>query len=261
MRNITYKTLFAGITLFSVQALATDISLTTGLDYTNFSDSRGVRQSEFLEIKNKIDQGAIVIRIADGKRDFSGNDSWNALSGRTTLWYDWGARLSTRTSLSVSENTPVFARKDIQQSFSIKLLPFSIITAGYRFANYYGNTDVNAFSGAYSFYQGPFISSWRYTYYNTQGVGGSFSNIITLRINDKKGAGNTQIWLSKGTGAFAYDWYPETRKGKMQSLSLRRVQPLSKTIVGGLTIGKQWNQTPVGNYHSLQAAGDITWFF
>lgn len=261
MKIILCISLAASSFLFSLQTFARDLSLTAGYDYTDYSGSHGSRNVTFTELKNKLEHGAFVVNISQGKRDYGQGESWEALRGRATVWYNWNPWLSTRTGMAIAENTPVFARRDIQQDISLKVLPGSLLTVGYRFANYFGNIDVNALSGAFSLYTGQFISTWRYTYYDTEDSGESYSNIISLRMNDRTGGGNTQLWLSRGTGAYTYDWSPNTRKGKIESISIRRIQPLTEQLFLGLTLGKQWYDTPVDNYHSLQTAADITWSF
>ncbi len=46
------------------------------------------------------------------------------------------------------------------------------------------------------------ITSYRYTHYDSSDAGGSYSNMISVRLNDPRGAGYTQLWLSRGTGAY-----------------------------------------------------------
>ncbi|XNM58453.1 hypothetical protein ACLK1S_02240 [Escherichia coli] len=47
--------------------------------------------------------------------------------------------------------------------------------------------------------------------------GGSHNNMISVRLNDPRGTGYTQLWLSRGTGAYTYDWTRETRYGSMRA--------------------------------------------
>ncbi|BDO51528.1 hypothetical protein TUM1881_41020 [Escherichia coli] len=70
-----------------------------------------------------------------------------------------------------------------------------------------------------------------------------------------------QLWLSRGTGAYTYDWTPETRYGSMKSVSLQRIQPLTEQLNLGLTAGKVWYDTPTDDYNGLQLAAHLTWKF
>ncbi len=112
--------------------------------------------------------------------------------------------------------------------------------------------------GGISLYTGPVISSYRYTHYDSSDAGGSYSNMISVRLNDPRGTGYTQLWLSRGTGAYTYDWTPETRYGSMKSVSLQRIQPLTEQLNLGLTAGKVWYDTPTDDYNGLQLAAHLT---
>ena len=107
----------------------------------------------------------------------------------------------------------------------------------------------------------PVITSYRYTHYDSSDAGGSYSNMISVRLNDPRGTGYTQLWLSRGTGAYTYDWTPETRYGSMKSVSLQRIQPLTEQLNLGLTAGKVWYDTPTDDFNGLQLAARLTWKF
>ncbi|TJA30440.1 YaiO family outer membrane beta-barrel protein, partial [Escherichia coli] len=112
-----------------------------------------------------------------------------------------------------------------------------------------------------SLYTGPVITSYRYTHYDSSDAGGSYSNMISVRLKDLRGTGYTQLWLSRGTGAYSYDWMPETRYGNIKSISLQRIQPLTEQLNLGLTAGKVWYDTPTDDYSGLQLAAHLTWKF
>ncbi len=152
-------------------------------------------------------------------------------------WNNW---LTTRTGIAFADNTPVFARQDFRQDINLALLPKTLFTTGYRYTKYYDDVEVDAWQGGVSLYTGPVITSYRYTHYDSSDAGGSYSNMISVRLNDPRGTGYTQLWLSRGTGAYTYDWTPETRYGSMKSVSLQRIQPLTEQLNLGLTAGKVW---------------------
>ncbi|EPD7929449.1 TPA: YaiO family outer membrane beta-barrel protein [Escherichia coli] len=257
------KILIASIILTSISASAktSDVSLNAGYDYINYSGDHGKRNVSFIELRNKLENGNAVFNLSHGERDYGGGKSWDSVRARATVWYNWNKWLSSRTGLAVAENTPVFARKDFQQDVSLKILPDTIFTVGYRYANYFEDIDVNAWSGGIAWYVGPFITSWRYTHYDTQDAGGSYSHLLSVRMNDKDSSGYTQLWLGRGNGAYTYDWAPDTKKGTIKSVNLKRTQPLNEYITLGLSVGKQWYKTPVDKYHNLQGIVDITWYF
>lgn len=257
------KILIASIVLTSISASAkaNDVSLNAGYEYINYSGDHGKRNLSFIELRNKLEDGNTVFNLSYGERDYGGGRSWDSVRARATVWYKWNKWLSSRTSLAVAENTPVFARKDFQQDVSLKILPDTIFTVGYRYANYFEDIDVNAWSGGVAWYVGSFIASWRYTHYDTQEIGGSYSHLLSVRMNDKNSSGYTQLWLGRGNGAYTYDWAPDTKKGTIKSVNLKRTQPLNEYITLGLSAGKQWYKTPVDKYHNLQGMADITWYF
>ncbi|EFJ57241.1 hypothetical protein HMPREF1621_01101, partial [Escherichia coli A25922R] len=160
-----------------------------------------------------------------------------------------------------ADNTPVFARQDFRQDINLALLPKTLFTTGYRYTKYYDDVEVNAWQGGVSLYTGPVITSYRYTHYDSSDAGSSYSNMISVRLKDPRGAGYTQLWLSRGTGAYTYDWTPETRYGSMKSISLQRIQPLTEQLNLGLTAGKVWFNTPTDDYNGLQLAAHLIWKF
>ncbi|HDW9408682.1 TPA: YaiO family outer membrane beta-barrel protein, partial [Escherichia coli] len=147
------------------------------------------------------------------------------------------------------------------QDINLALLPKTLFTTGYRYTKYYDDVEVDAWQGGISLYTGPVITSYRYTHYDSRDAGGSYSNMISVRLNDPRGTGYTQLWLSRGTGAYTYDWTPETRYGSMKSISLQRIQPLTEQLNLGLTAGKVWYDTPTDDYNGLQLAAHLTWKF
>lgn len=236
-------------------------SLTAGYDFNDYSGTHGSRQMRFAEIKNTLDKGALVMNLSDGEREYNGDERYHSIRGRASLWYRWNGWLSTRSSITLAEDTPVFARQDVQQDVTVKVLKPLLITGGYRTARYYGGVDVDAWSAGLTWYAGPTITNWRYTWYDSHGAGDSYSHVVSLRLNDATGKGSTQVWVAWGSGAYNYDWAPERYTGTTQSVSLRRMQPLSEHWALGMTLGKQWYDMPLENYHGLNAALDLTWTF
>lgn len=123
------------------------------------------------------------------------------------------------------------------------------------------STEVNAWSGGGTLYAGPFISSYRYTRYHTVGAGESESHLLSVRLKDGKRKGYTQVFACTGTGAYTYDWTPETRHGKLHSLSVKRSQPLTERLRLDMVLGKQWFETPVSDYSGINIHSGVVWFF
>ncbi|RDA61927.1 YaiO family outer membrane beta-barrel protein [Hafnia paralvei] len=199
------------------------------------------------------------MNVSRGARDFGHGGSFHGARGRATVWYDWSPLLSTRTGLSLGDNGPVFVRREVLNDFNLKLLKGTVLTAGGRHASYWHNTEVNAFSAGGALYTGPVILAYRYTTYDTVGVGGSYSHLASIRLRDSQGLGYTQLFVSTGTGAYTYDWSPTVRNGKLYSFSLKRVQPLTPNVDLNLVAGKQWFETPATSYSGINGQLALTW--
>lgn len=234
-------------------------SLTIGYNYTDYSSYHGNKNIVFADLKNRLDHGAFILGVAQGNRDYERGETFDAARGKATLWYNWNPVLSTRTGVSFGSNSPVFVRREILNDFNLKFIKNVIMTIGGRHAQYYGGTEVNSWSAGWALYTGNFITTYRYTHYDTIGKGNSESYLFSLRKNDNIGKGNTQIWLSTGTGAYTYDWTPETRNGKLRTFSIKRIQPMTDNINLSLVLGKQWFDTPVQSYSGINGQIGVEW--
>ena len=222
-------------------------SITAGYDFTDYSGEHGNRNLAYAELVAKVENATLLFNLSQGRRDYE-TEHFNATRGQGAVWYKWNNWLTTRTGIAFADNTPVFARQDFRQDINLALLPKTLFTTGYRYTKYYDDVEVNAWQGGVSLYTGPVITSYRYTHYDSSDAGSSYSNMISVRLKDPRGAGYTQLWLSRGTGAYTYDWTPETRYGSMKSISLQRIQPLTEQLNLGLTAGKVWYDTPTDDY-------------
>ncbi|XNM77624.1 YaiO family outer membrane beta-barrel protein [Escherichia coli] len=128
-------------------------------------------------------------------------------------------------------NTPVFARRDFRQDIDLALLPKMLFTTGYRYTKYYDDVEVIP-TRRLSLYTGPVITSYRYTHYDSSDAGGSYSNMISVRLNDPRGTGHTQLWLA-AEQALTPMTDARTRYGSMKSVSLQRIQPLTEQQISG----------------------------
>lgn len=233
--------------------------LTVGYDHTGYSTGYGTKNIAYAELKSVFDSSAAVMNVSRGSRDYNHGESFQGTRGRMTVWYDWNPLLSTRTGLSLGDNSPVFVRREVLNDFNLKLLKGTVLTVGGRHAIYYNNTEVNAFSAGGAWYTGPVILTYRYTTYDSIGAGGSYSHLASIRLKDSQGLGYTQFFASTGTGAYTYDWSPTVRSGKLHSLILKRVQPLTENVDLNLVAGKQWFETPVTSYSGLNVQLAVTW--
>ncbi|WP_213134213.1 YaiO family outer membrane beta-barrel protein [Citrobacter sp. FP75] len=235
-------------------------SITAGYDFIDYSGNHGTRNVAYAEMVANVDRSTLLLNISQGKRDYE-TERFNATRGQGAVWYKWNNWLTTRTGIAFADNTPVFARQDFRQDINLNLLPKSVFSTGYRYTKYYDDAEVNAWQGGIGLYVGQLIANYRYTHYDSSHTGGSYSNMISFRLKDSRGDGYTQLWLSRGTGAYIYDWSPETLSGSMKSISLQRIQPLTAQLNLGLTAGKRWYDTPTNEYSGLQFAAQISWKF
>ncbi|EPV8937497.1 YaiO family outer membrane beta-barrel protein [Escherichia coli] len=225
------RTLLAAAIFSALPVYAGLTSITAGYDFTDYSGDHGNRNLAYAELVAKVENATLLFNLSQGRRDYE-TEHFNATRGQGAVWYKWNNWLTTRTGIAFADNTPVFARQDFRQDINLALLPKTLFTTGYR-----------------------------YTHYDSSDAGGSYSNMISVRLNDPRGTGYTQLWLSRGTGAYTYDWTPETRYGSMKSISLQRIQPLTEQLNLGLTAGKVWYDTPTDDYNGLQLAAHLTWKF
>ncbi|EMY6763699.1 YaiO family outer membrane beta-barrel protein [Salmonella enterica] len=254
------KILTPGLVLLSSPVIAaTTGNLTVGYDYTNYSHNHGTKNILFADLTHKLDNGAVVLGVSQGRRDYGNSDKFDGTRGRGTIWYDWTPLLSSRSSISVGNNSPVFVRREFLNDFNLKFVKNTVLTLGARHAQYYNNTEVNSLSAGGAFYIGPLITTYRYTCYDTVGTGNSESHLLSLRLRDVQGGGYTQLFASTGTGAYTYDWTPETRNGKLHNLSVKRVQPLTEYVSLVVVLGKQWFDTPVKNYSGVNGLVGVEW--
>lgn len=237
---------------------ASDNQLAVGYAYTDYSGGHGDKNILFAELKNKIEKGTLVSSLETGGRNYVDNEKKrNGTRGKMTFYYDWNPRLTTRSAGAIADKTEMFARYELLHDFNFKFLKGTVFTVGGRHAHYYDDVNVNSWSAGISYYTGPVMLSWRYSRYNdTSEAGNSYSHVASLKLKDKSGRGNTQLWVGTGTGAYTYDWTPELRKGKQHSVSLRRLQPLTERLALSVAVGKHWYELPL--YHYTGFTGQLS---
>lgn len=254
------KALLIPIIFVTLPAHANLTSLSAGYNFTNYSKGHGKLNLTYAEIIAKDEGATFLLNISQGHRDYK-DKHFDATRGQGAFWYKWNNWLTTRTGVAFADNTPVFARQDFRQDVNLNLLPKTIFTTSYRHSKYYDDVELNALQGGLSLYIGSIIASYRYTHYDSSDVGGSYSNTLSMRLNSSRSGAYTQLWLSRGTGAYMYDWSSETLYGSVKSISVQRIQPITEKIHLGLTVGKSWYHTPTHDYNSLLLASHLTWKF
>lgn len=259
-----FNLVIISISIFTTQltfAAAHQQSVMIGYEHRNYSKDRGDRNLAFLQYGNKFDQGAIVTRLTHGERDFGSGKSDTGVEGKFDLYYHWNDYLTTKTGITLSDNTSTFAHNEYRQDFNIKPIKDLVISLGGKHTNYENNIEVNSWTSGLTWYTKRSIISYKYTNYSSDEKGDSYGNTFSAKLKDKSGTGSTQLWLGFGTGAYSYEWDPNNLQlsGDFKSATLRREQAISKNWQLGLAAGRNWYETPIENYNSLNGQIDFTY--
>lgn len=254
---VSFSVLIAQLT----QAASNEQNLMAGYEYRDYSKDRGSRNLSFVEYGNKFNKGAIVTRLTNADRDFGSSVSDTGTEGKLDIYYNWNNYLSTKSGLTLSDNTFVFPHQEYRQDFNITPRKNLVINLGVKHTEYADDVDVDAWSSGLSWYSKRMILSYKYTDYSSDEKGDSYGNTISAKLRDKEGTGNTQLWLGFGTGAYSYEWDPAASKlnGDFKNITLRREQPISNNWLLGFSVGKGWYETPLDNYYSVNGQVDLSY--
>jgi YaiO family outer membrane protein len=147
----------------------------------------------------------------------------------------------------------VFANRDISQHVNFKAGDSVVLHLGGRYTEYYGDVNARIWTTGASYYRGQWISNYRYTRYHLSDREDGDSHLFSLRRKDRNGAGSTQLWLGRGSSAFAYETLPELEDSTSTSISLRRSQPLTENIKLDALIGRTLHDSPHARYHGVSS--------
>ena len=192
-----------------------------------FSRDRGTLRSFSVEEGFVNGDTTFLLAPTFGERRMPGVDD-DALGLRGTLYENWSPTVSTRTSLFLAEDTPVFAHIDVAQDLTVRVADRTTLTAGIRWADYFGGREATFLSlGARRYFSGGSIA-YRLTGAQVDGQDHFLAHLVNLRLNDPRGDGNTQLWLSSGDASLSQ--FDDTLTGGNQAFMLQRTQPLSRDI-------------------------------
>ena len=200
-------------------------SVLVSAETREFSDDRGSLRSFTIEYKRAHGGTTVLLAPTIGERRTAGADD-TALGIRGTLYHDWSPAISTRTSLFVAEDTPVFAHIDAAQDVTFRVADGVTLTPGVRWAEYSGDREAAFYSlGARRYFSRGSIA-YRLTRTQAEDQDGFFAHLLSASLNDGQGKGKTQLWLSSGDAALTSPQTDEGFDGSNRAFVLQRTQPL-----------------------------------
>lgn len=201
-----------------------------------FSDEGGSLRSVSLDYKLDFDDTTILVAPTVGQRRVNGTTQ-TATGFGAAVYHDWGGRLSTHTQAFAAENEPVFARYDLAQDLTIKVASSTTLTAGFRWAEYFGGRQVTFVSlGARHYFKGGSIA-YRLTRVDPDDRNAFLGHMINLTLNDGHGRGKTQVWLSAGSSSLVRSQLDESISGKDWAVFGQRTQPLTASLALVMSAG------------------------
>ena len=238
---------------FAASAHAADSNFAVSTNGTDYSKAFGSRRETTAESTTDFGATAFTISASQAKRKYE-DDSFSAVRLAGTIYHDWSDRFYTRTSVSVSSNKPVFAKRELASDFNLKVLPNAVLTVGGKAARYYDNRDVLSWSAGATYYFGGGFATYRFTSHDIDRLGKSHGHLATVRIKDGKGSGSTQLWLGSGSSLHEEEILLSGSKGKFRSVALNRVQPLKGPVSLNISLGRTWYNTATADYRGTKAS-------
>ncbi|AKC87101.1 YaiO family outer membrane beta-barrel protein [Pseudoxanthomonas suwonensis] len=243
----------------AAQAFAADDSLSVGFGRTDYSNGYGTRDLFTVEYVNRSGANTAVVQASAAERSYDDGDDFDGVALSGTLYRDWSPGISTRTSVAVASDDPVFVRRAVDQDVTFKPMARTTLTLGARYAEYYGDNHAGIAYLAGAYYFPRLMLRYRYSHYRLSGSGSSHGNLLMLRYRDRGGEGATQLWLGQGTSIREYDWSPIVQAGDFRSVTLRRVQPLAPGLALNALVEQAWYETPVGDYEGVTVGLGLAW--
>lgn len=253
MKTISRFILAIAAIMFAFAASAEVTKISTTVENVDFNNGRGDRQVAQVEAVAKAGDATFVVNGAYGKRDYGEGVSFNGQRVQGTLYFDWGKALSSKTSATWSSNDPVFVNREIAHDFNVKVIPNTVLTVGGRYSEYFGGVYISAWNVGGTYYWDRLSATYRYSKYHSSLGGSTDANMVSLRLRDSEGRGNTQLWLGKGSSLYAYDWTSDLGVGDQKSVVLRRVQPIGQKLDLTVGVGKVWYENPFSKYEGVSA--------
>jgi YaiO family outer membrane protein len=216
-------------------------------EHLSYTDDRGSRHIVNAETLADLGKTTVSVGLAKGWRK-TDDARFKSTRVSASLAHDWSRRLSTRTSISLASNSPVFATRDMRQDVTFKLMPETAINLGARRARYFDGVKALSWSaGATQYFAGGFVS-YRFTSYDIQNVGHSTAHLVSARLKDPYGS--TQLWAGHGTALREVEWLTTPAKGRFSTVELRRVQNIGGGVGLVAGVNRGWYRTGAGSFNA-----------
>lgn len=224
-------------------------------DYLSYGGDRGSRRTVNARTQLGLGETKVHLGVSQGQRRVDG-DKMAATRVSGALVRDWSPSVSTRTSVGLSSNQPVFVRREVAQDLIYKPAAQTLLTAGARYANYFGGVDVLSWSlGAAQYFDAGMVS-YRFSAFKIEDLGNSVGHLASAKLNDA--AGSTQLWVGHGTAIHDPDWLATPAKGKLTSVELRRSLRVSKAAALSVGIKRSWYDTPAEKFRATGLHAGVT---
>lgn len=240
-------------------ANAAETTVNGTVEYTDFSGDYGNRVVGELIGSAKWDSTTLVLDLAHGRREYADEDFSGTRFG-ATVYHDWSERLYTQTSVALATNSPLFPSHRLKQDVNLKIGRNVVASAGIGHNRYYGGRDAVTWTAGGSYYFNGGFVSYRYSGYDVEDLGNTHGHLGTVRINDSRGRGQTQLWLGTGTAVHELEVLPTLSKGRLTSVALRRLQPLNDNLALDLTVGHSWYDIGEADYRGTSIRVGFTLF-
>lgn len=234
---------------------------TVEYEHRKYTNDRGSNNLSSLSYGAKFKKATVVAKLTNSMRDVR-EDTDVGTEGKLDFYYNWNKNIFTKTGVSISDQNSNFLHQEFRQDISFKPRKDLILTVGGKHTEYADNIKVNSFSTGFSYYYlDKAIFSYKYSHFTSKNKNSSNGNTISIKVKDGDGSANTQLWLGFGTGAYSYEWDEDRYKvdTDFKSVTLRREQPLTNQWILGVAASKNWYQSPIDKYSSLNAKLDLTY--
>jgi YaiO family outer membrane protein len=206
-------------------------------DYVAFTGAYGKWRATNIRSQIKAGDTRVDLALSQGRRS-AGDTAYNASRAQVSIAHDWTAGLTTRTYGTIASNSPVFVNREIGQEFNLKPDAATVLTLGSRYSRYFGASDSWSWSaGAARYFPGGYVS-YRFSAYNTSGLGHTTGHTIGAKLSDPYGS--TQAWVGFGSQLRDADWLSSPQKGHQTQVEVRRLQPILKGVALSVGAKQAW---------------------